>query len=89
MRVLIADDDAISRRLIANMLAGWGYEVTTTANGVEAWNLLQQPDAPYLAILDWMMPGMTGTGYAVNSARGARSRIPTCFCSPRAQTKKM
>jgi two-component system, cell cycle response regulator len=60
MRVLIADDDAISRRLLANMLAGWGYEVITTADGAEAWDLLQQPNAPCLAILDWMMPGLTG-----------------------------
>jgi diguanylate cyclase (GGDEF)-like protein len=60
MRVLIADDDTTSRRLLANMLAGWGYEVVTAADGAEAWDLLQQPNAPFLAILDWMMPGLTG-----------------------------
>ncbi len=46
--------------MLANMLTGWGYEVTSVRDGTEAWQALQSADAPPLAILDWMMPGMTG-----------------------------
>lgn len=60
MRVLIADDENVSRRVLEKMLEKWDYEVVSACDGVEAWRLLQQVDAPQLAILDWMMPGMTG-----------------------------
>ena len=60
MRVLIADDDSVSRRTLAHMLARWGYEVLAASDGTQAWTFLQQPEAPRLVILDWMMPGMTG-----------------------------
>ena len=60
MRILIAEDDAISRRLLQVALVKWGYEVVVTANGDEAWQALQAPDAPALAILDWLMPGRDG-----------------------------
>ena len=60
MRILIAEDDAVSRRLLERKLVTWGYEVTTCSNGLEAWRVLQQDDAPHLAILNWMMPGMDG-----------------------------
>jgi two-component system, cell cycle response regulator len=60
MQVLIADDDTVSRRILAKMIAGWGYDVISVRDGTEAWEALQSPDAPQLAILDWMMPGMTG-----------------------------
>jgi two-component system cell cycle response regulator len=60
VKVLIADDDMVSRRLLQATLMRWGYEVVTTCDGVEAWQVLQQPDSPSLAILDWMMPGMDG-----------------------------
>ncbi len=60
MKVLIADDSAISRRLLEVALRTWGYEVVVASNGDEAWESLQGPDAPRLAILDWMMPGMSG-----------------------------
>ncbi len=60
MRVLIADDEAVSRRLLQAMLERWHYDVIVACDGDEAWRLLQMEDAPRLAILDWMMPGMTG-----------------------------
>lgn len=61
MKILIAEDDEVSRRLLAKSLAGWGHEVVITENGTEAWSILQREDAPRLAILDWMMPEMDGT----------------------------
>lgn len=60
MRVLIAEDDPISRRLLEATLSRWGYQVIACPDGTTAWQALQQPDAPSLAILDWMMPGMDG-----------------------------
>ncbi|HSF29138.1 MAG TPA: diguanylate cyclase [Candidatus Tectomicrobia bacterium] len=60
MKVLIAEDDTVSRRLLEVTLTRWGYEVAVTRDGVEAWEVLQGLDAPPLAILDWMMPGMDG-----------------------------
>jgi phosphoserine phosphatase RsbU/P len=60
MRILIAEDDFTSRRVLAGVLNKEGHEVTATVNGAEAWQAMQQPDAPPLAILDWMMPEMNG-----------------------------
>jgi two-component system cell cycle response regulator len=60
VKVLIAEDDVVSRRLLEAMLTKWEYEVTVTHDGVEAWEVLQGADPPPLAILDWMMPGLDG-----------------------------
>jgi DNA-binding response OmpR family regulator len=59
-RILVAEDDAVSRELICARLTKWGYEVIVTQNGAEAMTALRKPDAPSLAILDWMMPDMDG-----------------------------
>jgi diguanylate cyclase (GGDEF)-like protein len=60
VRILIAEDDPISRRVLAVQLGKWGHEVISTQNGLEAWDALHTDDAPLVAILDWMMPGMDG-----------------------------
>ena len=60
MRILIAEDDETSRVMLGAILAKNGYEVVETANGAEALAALQLPDAPRLAILDRLMPGMDG-----------------------------
>jgi DNA-binding response OmpR family regulator len=60
MRILIAEDDRISRRLLERKLGSWGYEVVSCTNGAEAWQALHREGAPSLAILNWMMPGMDG-----------------------------
>ncbi len=60
MRVLIAEDDPISRRVLEATLTRWGHEVIVACDGAEAWTVLQEPDAPKLAVLDWMMPEMDG-----------------------------
>jgi diguanylate cyclase (GGDEF)-like protein len=61
MRILVADDDPITRRLLESFLVKCDYEVILARDGEEAWNILQQDDSPQLAILDWSMPGMDGT----------------------------
>lgn len=60
MKVLIAEDDPVSLLYLRGAVEDWGYEVCTATDGKTAWDLLQQSDAPMLAILDWMMPGMDG-----------------------------
>jgi len=60
MRVLIADDSATSRAMLRTALSNWGYEVVLAEHGAQAWDILAQPDAPPMAILDWVMPHMTG-----------------------------
>ena len=60
MKILIAEDDLTSRRILKGILNKWGYNVESATNGDEAWEKLQSPDSPKLAILDWMMPGMNG-----------------------------
>lgn len=60
MKILIADDSATSLAVLRKSVSKWGYEVVTAENGLEAWEILAKPDAPPLAILDWVMPHMTG-----------------------------
>ncbi len=60
MRVLIAEDDVDSFELLATLLTSFGYEIVGVDNGDDALKILQRPDRPMLAILDWMMPGLSG-----------------------------
>jgi diguanylate cyclase (GGDEF)-like protein len=60
MRILIAEDDPAFRQLLEDVLSNWGYEVVAARDGNEAYKILQSENAPQLAILDWMMPGMEG-----------------------------
>jgi diguanylate cyclase (GGDEF)-like protein len=59
-KILIAEDDPVSRRLLEVFLARWGYQVAVAASGTEALDILDRTDAPRLAVLDWMMPGLEG-----------------------------
>jgi two-component system, cell cycle response regulator len=58
--VLIAEDDPIFRRILESWFKRWDYQVTAVQNGLDAWEVLQKDDAPPLAVLDWMMPGLDG-----------------------------
>jgi two-component system cell cycle response regulator len=60
MKILIAEDDPISRRVLEAHLLEWGYEVVVASDGGEAWEIIQQPESPSLIISDWMMPNMDG-----------------------------
>ena len=60
MRVLIGEDDPVSRRLLQAVLQKWGYDVICCADGLETWSRLQDTDAPAMAVLDWVMPGLDG-----------------------------
>ena len=60
-RVLLAEDDDHSRRLLSHYLASWGFEVVPACDGLEALNILEGDRSPALALIDWIMPGMEGT----------------------------
>jgi phosphoserine phosphatase RsbU/P len=60
MRILIAEDDQVSRLVLSTTLQKWHYDVVATEDGAAALEALQTADAPKLAILDWMMPEMDG-----------------------------
>ncbi len=60
MRILVAEDELIIQTLLGDVLRKSGFEAIKVSNGTEAWDIMQQPDAPPLAILDWMMPELDG-----------------------------
>lgn len=60
MKLLIAEDDTVIRRLLQVTLSRSGFEVVAVANGRQALEVMQKPDAPRLAVLDWMMPEIDG-----------------------------
>jgi diguanylate cyclase (GGDEF)-like protein len=74
MKILIAEDDPVSCRILTSHLKAWGHEIVVTKNGDDALEALRQDDAPLLAILDWMMPGLTGVEICrrLRSERGDR-----------------
>jgi sigma-B regulation protein RsbU (phosphoserine phosphatase) len=60
MRILIAEDDMVSRRVLETTLRKWGHDPVIATDGAVAWSILRGGDAPPLAVLDWMMPGADG-----------------------------
>ena len=60
MKILIADDVSTMRTILLSGLTRMGYQVEVVSSGDDAWAALQQPEAAEMAILDWMMPGLTG-----------------------------
>jgi len=63
MRILVAEDDPVTRRILEATLSRLGWDVIPAPDGDAAWRILENlegKNAPELAVLDWMMPGMTG-----------------------------
>lgn len=75
LRVLIADDDPIARRFLERAVSRAGYEAVVVSAGDEAWRVLSAEDGPSVAVLDWMMPGLTGIEVC-EQVRAAGLRIP-------------
>lgn len=75
MKILVAEDDTTSRRLLEVSLTRSGYDVVTAADGNHAWRILQEPGPPRLVILDWMMPGRDG----IDICRELRSQRQSAY----------
>jgi DNA-binding NarL/FixJ family response regulator len=60
MKILVAEDEPVSQAVLVDALTEWGYDVIISDNGARALAELQREDAPRLAVLDWMMPEMSG-----------------------------
>jgi DNA-binding response OmpR family regulator len=60
MKVLIAEDNPATRGSMAALVSSWGYEVVTASDGAQAWQMLQESNAPRLSIVDWVMPVLDG-----------------------------
>ena len=90
MRVVIAEDDKISRRVLEASLTEWGYDVTAVADGKEALELLCGENAPRLAVLDWMMPGLEGVEVCRKiRERGEQPYVYVLLLSARTEKKDM
>ena len=59
MKVLIAEDDPVSRTVLRRTLEKWGHDVIATPDGDQAWAAFQHETFP-VVISDWMMPGLDG-----------------------------
>jgi DNA-binding response OmpR family regulator len=60
MKVLVADDDAACREMLVSLLQEWGIENIVVEDGLRAWEVMDGPHPPEMAILDWNMPGYDG-----------------------------
>ncbi|MBS1803262.1 MAG: diguanylate cyclase [Acidobacteria bacterium] len=59
-RVLVAEDDTVTRLILKHWVIRWGYEIIVVDNGIDAWNVLQQDRPPEVVVVDWAMPGIDG-----------------------------
>jgi len=87
MKTLIAEDDYTSRSILETILKKWGYEVVSVSDGNDAWEILQEPEAPHLCLLDWMMPGMDGVDVCKN-VRRMKTSVPTYVILLTARNRK-
>jgi two-component system chemotaxis response regulator CheY len=60
MKILVVDDEPVTRRILENLLNKWGYETVSAVHGADAWELIQKPPHPNLVLSDWMMPNLDG-----------------------------
>ena len=77
MRILIADDDNVSRLLVSSALGDPGHQIVEAEDGEAAWRILKQSSAPQLVVLDWMMRRMDGLE-VVRKVRSERQSFP-CY----------
>ena len=74
MKILIAEDELISRKLLARTLSQWGHDVSVACDGQEAWEIFQS-EGMYFVISDWMMPRMDGIELCKQIRRQCEDRL--------------
>ena len=60
MKILIADDEPVSRMRLAHAMRAWGHDVLAAHDGIDAWSRINACEEPMLLVIDWMMPGIDG-----------------------------
>jgi two-component system, cell cycle response regulator len=73
-QVLVVDDSAVYRKLIGDHLRSWGFGVSLAESGSDAWQILEQPEAPKLVLLDWVLPDLDGIEICQRIRRAGSSR---------------
>ena len=76
LKVLIAEDDHLSRTVLATCLRGAGYELQLFDNGIDALRALEAVEEPVVALLDWMLPGLDGPDICRRLRAGVRKVRP-------------
>jgi DNA-binding response OmpR family regulator len=71
MRILIAEDDRVTARILTNLVTSWGYDTSVAYDGESALEMITSQSGPYLALLDWMLPGMDGPEVCRRTRAGA------------------
>jgi len=79
MKVLVADDDATTRRMLCALAAKWGYQPVEAHDGQSAWAALQTPAPPRMLILDWHMPGLDGLSICREVRLRQSSNLPYTY----------
>lgn len=84
MKVLLAEDDAVARRLLGAYLEKWGYETLVAEDGNEAWSLFGRHEDIAMVVLDWMMPGLDGVALCKRIRAECRDRtVYLLLCTAR------
>lgn len=87
MKILIAEDDVVTSRVLEKRLDKWGYDVVIARDGEEAWEIVQNEGSPDMVILDWMMPVLDGLEVCRNIRTLEREPYPyIIFLTTRGQT---
>src|SRR5690349_24475075 len=60
MKVILAEDESVTRRLLHASVARWGYDIEAFEDGPAAWRCLERTTEPTVLIVDWMLPGLDG-----------------------------
>lgn len=76
MRILIAEDDLVTARVLSGLINVWGYECTAVTDGEAALTILMADNPPEIALLDWVMPGVQGVDIC-RQVRQQRSTVAT------------
>lgn len=74
LKILVAEDEPVSRRSLEATLSQWGFACVTVVNGAEAWEVLEADSPPSLLVLDWMMPEVDGLEVVRRLRRSSRNR---------------
>lgn len=89
MKVLLAEDDAVARRLLESHLEKWGYEVLCARDGAQAWEILARERDIEMAILDWIMPGLDGVEICRRLRREGSRPIYVVLCTARNRSEDL